>query len=188
MTDHEIIDALKSRRNDKAFGALYKNFPAIRKMIISNNGLKEDAEDIFQEALIILCSKVNQGDFKLTSQLGTFLYSVSRFLWNDELKRRGRRNNILTEVDLFENSSFTEASMEEEQKAKLAETTIDTLGERCKELLLLFYTQSMKLQDIAVKMGYSSENTAKNQKYKCLEMAKKNLKELQQNNSSNKIS
>lgn len=180
MTDQEIIEAIKSKRNDKAFGALYKNFPAIRKMIFSNNGLKEDAEDIFQEALIILCSKVNQGDFKLTAQLGTFLYSVSRFLWNDELKRRGRRNDILTDVDLFENSSLTEFAMEEEHKARLAEKTLDTLGERCKELLMLFYTKSMKLQEIATKMGYNSENTAKNQKYKCLEMAKKNLKELQQ--------
>lgn len=180
MTDQEILEAIKNKRNDKAFGALYKNFPAIRKMIISNNGLKEDAEDIFQEALIILCSKVNQGDFTLRAQLGTFLYSVSRFLWNDELKRRGRRNDILTDIDLFENSTLTELMMEEEHKAKLAEKTMDTLGERCKELLVLFYTKSMKLQEIASKMGYNSENTAKNQKYKCLEMAKKNLKELQQ--------
>jgi RNA polymerase sigma factor (sigma-70 family) len=187
MTDLEIIEAIKNKRNDKAFGALYKNFPAIRKMIISNNGLKEDAEDIFQESLIILCSKVNDGNFTLTSQLGTFLYSVSRFLWNDELKRRGRRNDILTEVDLFENTSLTEAAMDEEYKAKLAEKTMDTLGERCKELLLLFYTKSMKLNHIAAKMGYNSENTAKNQKYKCLEMAKKNLKELQQNSTVNKI-
>jgi hypothetical protein len=38
----------------------------------------------------------------------------------------------------------------------------------------------MKLKDIAAKMGYSSENTAKNQKYKCLEAAKNKLKEMKQ--------
>ena len=184
MTDQEIIEAIKNNRNDKAFGALYKGYPAIKKMIVTNNGLSEDAEDIFQEALIVLCSKIHQGNFKLTSQLSTFLYSVSRFLWNDELKRRNRTGKFLSEIeemDALEN--VHEDLIKEEQKASLAEKTINTLGERCKELLLLFYSGSMKLQDIATKMGYSSENTAKNQKYKCLEMAKKNLKELQQNST-----
>ncbi|WP_315821201.1 hypothetical protein [Paraflavitalea speifideaquila] len=54
------------------------------------------------------------------------------------------------------------------------------LGERCRELLLLFYNGGLKLKDIAARMGYSSENTAKNQKYKCLEAARNKLKELKQ--------
>jgi hypothetical protein len=38
----------------------------------------------------------------------------------------------------------------------------------------------MKLKNIALKMGYSNEATAKNQKYKCLEAAKNRLRELKQ--------
>ncbi|MES2567291.1 MAG: sigma-70 family RNA polymerase sigma factor [Bacteroidota bacterium] len=185
MTDDEIMAALKNKRNDKAFGALYKNFPVIKKMILSNSGLREDAEDIFQESLIILCSKVEQGNFILTSKLSTYLYSVCRYLWNDELKRRGRSNIILGREDFLESISLPEEFIEDEQKARLAEEAIDSLGERCKEMLTLFYSKSMKLFDIAVTMGYNSENTAKNQKYKCLEMAKKNLKDLQQKQYSN---
>ncbi|MDF2447596.1 MAG: polymerase, sigma-24 subunit, subfamily [Bacteroidota bacterium] len=185
MTDQEIIEAIRSNKNDKAFAALYKNFPSIRKMIRANNGLKEDAEDVFQESLIILCSKIHEGDFILTSKLGTFLYSVSRYLWMDELKRRGRRNEIVSDLNAFNYPSVDEMSMEEEYKARMAEKTIDALGERCKELLVLFYSGTLKLRDIAVKMGYTSENSAKNQKYKCLEMAKKQLKDLQQTQYSN---
>lgn len=181
MTDLEIIAAIKNKQNIKAFGALYKGFPAIKKMIIANNGLIEDAEDVFQESLIVLCSRINEGRFEYKSQLSTYLYSVCRFLWNDELKKRNKTNLTVTETYLSINSDNNPIDLsEEEHKAKLAEKTLNTLGERCKELLLLFYTKAMKLQDIAVKMGYSSENTVKNQKYKCLEMAKKNLKTLQQ--------
>ena len=40
-----------------------------------------------------------------------------------------------------------------------------------------------KLVNQAENTNKPSENTAKNQKYKCLETAKKNLKELQQNST-----
>ena len=184
MTDNQIIEEIKNKRNNKAFAALYKSFPMIKKMIMDNRGRKEDAEDIFQEALIVLCVKINETDFKLTAKLSTYLYSVCRFLWNDELKKREKQFAVSFEIGLDKKvEDSIEEIVEGEKKAKLAEKIISELGERCKELLLLFYSESMKLKDIALKMGYSSENTAKNQKYKCLEMAKKNLKESKQMHS-----
>ncbi|HET6996503.1 MAG TPA: sigma factor, partial [Chitinophagaceae bacterium] len=59
-----------------------------RKIVVSNGGNAQDAEDIFQEALIIVCRKVKDPGFQLTAQLSTYLYSVSRFLWKDELRKR----------------------------------------------------------------------------------------------------
>jgi DNA-directed RNA polymerase specialized sigma24 family protein len=70
--------------------------------------------------------------------------------------------------------------MEKENGARLAERALMQLGERCRELLVLFYNRRLKLKEIAQIMGYTSENTAKNQKYKCLEGAKNKLKELKQ--------
>ncbi len=178
MTDQEIIEHIKNKNNEKAFLALYRHLPMIRKMILSNNGQAADAEDIYQEALIILCTKIRTSDFKLTSQLSTYLYSVCRFLWKDELKKRNKLPsvNFETGIDRAEENDLEELAAKESQ-TKLAEKIVSELGDRCKELLLLFYTSNMKLKEIAAKMGYSSENTAKNQKYKCLESAKKNLKE-----------
>lgn len=182
MTDQQIIEHIKKRDNDRAFSAIYHSFPAIKKMIILNNGKEEDAEDIFQEALIILCDKVRQPNFVLSSKLSTYMYGICNFLWKDELRKKQK----LPSFSMNENfdtqaESSTDNELEEVEKGKLAEKIINELGERCKELLLLFYTSNLKLKDIALKMGYSSENTAKNQKYKCLEAAKKNLKELQPN-------
>lgn len=68
----------------------------------------------------------------------------------------------------------------QEERAKLAEKVVAELKDRCRELLLLFYEGGLKLKDIATRMGYSSENVAKNQKYKCLEAARNRLKELKQ--------
>jgi RNA polymerase sigma factor (sigma-70 family) len=181
MTDNQIIELLKSGKEEKAFQSLYKGYPVIRKMVISKGGKAEDAQDIYQEALIILHRKITTEGFQLTAKLSTYLYSVCRFLWKDELKKRNKLSMVEfnEEIDKAEESELG-GLLEEENKLKLAEKVINELGDRCRELLLLFYSGTMKLKDIAKKMGYNSENTTKNQKYKCLESAKKRLKELQQ--------
>jgi len=188
MTDNEIVEHIKNNKNDKILVTLYKNLPMIRKMILSNGGKVEDAEDIFQEALVVLCMNVKKPDFKLTSRLSTYLYSICRFMWKDELKKKNKMNfsYVDTIKDTIDENAIEE-EIEKEEQNKVAENVINSLGYRCKELLELFYTGQMKLKDIAIKMGYSSEATAKNQKYKCIEAAKKNLKEAQVNSSLNTI-
>jgi RNA polymerase sigma factor (sigma-70 family) len=181
MHDQKIIEQIKTGKNDKALAALYKHFPMIRKLILAKGGNTADAEDIFHEALIILCRKAKQPGFQVTALLSTYLFSVSRFLWKDELKKR----NHVTSIDFETGFNQTEEKemedlAEQEHQAKLAEKVLNELGERCRELLLLFYNRGLKLKDIASKMGYSSESTAKNQKYKCLEGAKNRLKALKQ--------
>lgn len=184
MTDNEIVEHIKNNRNDKVLGGLYKNLPMIRKMITANGGKTEDAEDIFQEALVVFCMNVKKEDFKLTAQLSTYLYSICRFMWKDELKKKNRMN--FTYVDTIKDNvdeNAIEEVIEKEEKSKTAESIVNSLGDRCKELLELFYTKKLKMIEIAKIMGYSSEGSAKNQKYKCIEMAKKNLKDAQQSHS-----
>jgi RNA polymerase sigma factor (sigma-70 family) len=180
MNDQQIIEFIRSDKSANALNSLYKHFPLMRKMVMANGGSKVDAEDVFQEALIILIRKVQSPDFKLTAQLSTYLFSVCRFVWMDELKKRGRfvTEELAVDINAIEQHDLADA-IAEEDRAKLAERALNELKDRCRELLLLFYHGRMKLQDIATKMGYSSESTAKNQKYKCLEAAKLRLKELQ---------
>ena len=81
------------------------------------------------------------------------------------------------DLDNVDEEDLNEA-IARENEMKLAEEVVSDLGDRCKELLMLFYLGSVKLKAIAEQMGYSSEKTAKNQKYKCLEAAKNRLKTL----------
>ncbi len=181
MPDETIIALIRADKSDKALDSLYNFFPPVRKMIRHNGGNSQDAEDIFQEALIILCRKVRDTDFVLTAKLSTWLFSVCRYLWKDELKKRGQPMPGDPETLYAPRGEvMPEEAMEKEHVARLAESVLSELGERCRELLLLYYTQRLKLKEIAVRMGYSSESTAKNQKYKCLEGAKNKMKELKQ--------
>ncbi|HET6253411.1 MAG TPA: sigma-70 family RNA polymerase sigma factor [Puia sp.] len=179
MDDHRLLELIRTGNNDLALRELYRNFPAIRKLIRSKGGTGKDAEDVFQEALLILIRNSQKHGFQLTARLSTYLYSVCRFLWNDELRRRRPTLPYSAETGLDpadETQLHTE--LEKEQRIRLAERVLDELKDRCRELLLLFYCDKLPLKEVALRMNYSSGNVAKNQKYKCLEAAKLRLKEL----------
>lgn len=182
MEDDKIIGLIKTGKSDRALDVLYHHYPVIRKIIIAKGGSRQQAEDIFQEALIILLRKASHANFTLTAPLGAYITGICRLLWKAEMKKKQ-----LTVATAYTDNSGEETAeralhqaLEEEARIKLAEQALQQLKERCRELLLLFYSGTRKLSEIAQVMGYSSENTAKNQKYKCLEGAKNRLKELQQ--------
>ncbi|HVU98426.1 MAG TPA: sigma-70 family RNA polymerase sigma factor [Puia sp.] len=189
MDDQTILELIRTGKNDLALNALYRNFPAIRKLVRSRGGSTKDAEDVFQEALMILIGKVKK-DFRLSARLSTYLYGVCHFLWTEQLRKRRQQVpfdpqaegasditskgglTVTEEVDLY-------VHLQHESRIRLAEQALNELKDRCRELLLIFYYSRLSLKEIAAKMGFGSENSAKNQKYKCLEAARTRLKELQ---------
>ena len=173
MDDQSIVQLLKQGQRSKGFQKLYKGYPPIKKFILSKGGTKADAEDIFQEALIIFYRKVQAEEFKLSSAISTYLFSVCRFLWKDELKKRKNKQvqHINSGLLQREEDDVTEI-MERESKVKQAEQVLRQIGERCLSLLRLFYYERLSMTAIAEKMGFKSEKVAKNQKYKCLERAR----------------
>jgi RNA polymerase sigma factor (sigma-70 family) len=181
MLDQQLLDLIRNGGSDKALATLYHHFPMVRKMIRTHGGSSADAEDIFQEALILLVRNVRRQEFILTSKLSTYLYGIARYLWRDELRRRQHTvpPDLIQDAEDIGTSPINVA-LEKEQQARLAEKVLDELGDRCRELLLLFYHGRHKLKDIASKMGYHTESTARNQKYKCIESAKLRLQRLQQ--------
>lgn len=168
MNDKKILELFKDGQREKAFSKLYGLYPKIETLILSKGGQKQDASDVFQEALIVLNRNLEKSDFKLTSSFYTYLYSVSRFLWKDIQKKFSKQelhNLNETEVKYFH-------SVLEEKKYQLAEQAFLELGERCRQLLQLFYHKAMSFKDISIVMQFKSEKIAKNQKYKCLTKAK----------------
>ena len=179
--DQELIEQIRTGKNGKALASLYHHLPAIRRMIRHYGGNGQQAEDVFQEALIIFCRKVQHEGFVLSSGIYPYLYSVCRFLWNDELKKQRRQPIVgFEDADMSDHAQLA-TSIESEARIKLAEKIVTELGDRCQELLVLFYQSALKLKDIATRMGYNSEQTAKNQKYKCLERARNKYKQEQEN-------
>ncbi|MBL7763985.1 MAG: sigma-70 family RNA polymerase sigma factor [Chitinophagaceae bacterium] len=163
-------------RNDrKATETIYKdNYNMVQALIISNNGSQDDAKDIFQEAMIVLYEKVRAGNFELTSQIKTYLYSVSRRLW---LKRLQQTNRFKPDLEGVAEMVQVEDDMEVHEKLNtdfaMMERALGSLGEPCKSLLEAYYLQKRNMTEIALAFGYTNADNAKTQKYKCLVRLKK---------------
>jgi len=159
----------------KVIEGIYKDhFNMIQSLIVNNNGSSEDAQDIFQEAMVVLYEKVRMGSFELNCQLKTYLYSVSKRLW---LKRLQQNNRLLSQ-EIDPNTTIQveeEIATHEKRDAEfeLMSQAIQRLGEPCKSLLEAYYLRKMNMQDIALQFGYTNADNAKNQKYKCLIRLKK---------------
>ena len=176
MNDNKIIDLLQSNKTDKAFYKLYSGYPKVEKLILSKGGTKEDAQDVFQESLIILYRKVTTTDFQLTAKLSTYLYSVSRFLWKDQLLKTNKLKTTDFEIDFLENEiEELEKIQAHEEKLKKVENILTTISVKCQEILQLFYFKKFSMKEIAKQMGYTSERIARTQKYKCMEKAKSQI-------------
>lgn len=154
--------------------AIYLNYPLVRKMILSNGGSSEDAKDIFQESVIIFYRLCRKPGFHLSSSISTLVYAISKKLWLKKIRDYYSRIEEIKGPELLSDEAENVEDEEEEvKKISLMENVMKELGDPCRELLIKFYYEKISMRDIATLMGYSGEKTAKAQKYKCLERAKK---------------
>ena len=182
MNDQKIVRYIQEGKQSKAFVRLYKGFPAINKLIQSKGGTKEEAEDIFQEALIVFYKKAKQKDFVLTSAISTYLYSVARYLWSDKLKSNKNKTHEIETEELVSEEIEIQQLIEKEKKFQLVEEVLNSIGEKCLKILQLFYYKGFSMKIIARQVDLKSEKVAKNQKYKCLERARQKLVTIQSTN------
>jgi RNA polymerase sigma factor (sigma-70 family) len=179
MKETELLETLKSKKPDKALRELYKSYPSIKNFIKKNGGNNTDAEDIFQDALVILIKNIQKENFTLTSALQTYLFSVCKYLWKTELTKRNKTVS-------FDSYNDSDLKFEDENlhlttsKELLALKALDNLGERCWDLLKSFYYENKSMDELAQTFGFKSEKIAKNEKYKCLEKARQNYVQLSQ--------
>ncbi|WKK58947.1 RNA polymerase sigma factor [Sphingobacterium sp. BN32] len=173
--DAEIVEGMRNGDND-AISYIYKSFyPSISHLIVNNNGTEEEAQDIFQEGVMVLYDKVTHDDFALSSKLSTFLYAICRRLWLKSLSKKGNSFSI-TDHENFEIPDVEDdlqQHMELETKFDKMEYALESLGEPCSTILREFYIKNKSMQYICDKLGYTNADNAKNQKYKCLQRLKK---------------
>lgn len=177
--ESHIIEGLKLG-NSEAFEQLYTEYFGMIKYLVSRNGGGDaDAEDVFQEAVYALYRKFKSENFTLKVKLKTYLYSVSRNIWLNELRRRGIRNARLKDYERYVEigNMFSLGWKAKREKAITdMEKAMKFLGDKCKDILLKYYYEHKSMSDIAVELGYTNADNAKNQKYRCLRQLKFSLK------------
>jgi RNA polymerase sigma factor (sigma-70 family) len=172
MTDQKIIDLIKKGKHSRALDKLYKIYPAVVKSVKESGGSIADAEDVFQDAMVIFIEKVNNPNFILSSAISTFVFGICKNL-NYEKRREVQKGKTRTVQTKSEgDNTGLEEFLEEERKYQALDKVLIKAGTKCLELLKMFYYDRLSMKTIASRLGFKSETSAKTQKYKCIEKAR----------------
>lgn len=172
-SDKKIANDLRSGQKpvvNRALEHLYgRYFDMSVKIVQMNKGDEDQAADIFQEALISFYESVVRQKFRGDSSIKTYLYSTVKNLWLARL----RKNSRMTKLDKIQ-GGIEKLEAEADQKPGLEtgnslKALLEKTGEQCKRLLQLYYYENRSMKEITEMMSFSNENSAKTQKYKCMQ-------------------
>lgn len=179
MTKYNVEEILEGiRQNDvEILQFVYKAFyPYVKYFITSNSGDEDDAQDIFQEAIVIIFRKLKNEQLEISCTFKTYLYSVCRLLWLKQLEKRKSKNELSIDNEKYiELSDDTQVVSEQTERYRLYQDYFAKLSEDCRKVLELSL-QKIPLKKIAEIMGYKSDKYAKKRKYQCKEKLIKKIK------------
>jgi RNA polymerase sigma factor (sigma-70 family) len=172
FSDPELVEAIRMKEMlDAAIRQIYEDHAEItRSFIMGKGGTEQDADDIFQETVVAFIDSIQKEKFRQESGVRTFLISISKNLWYNEIRRRQRAGNreriFETEKDT-EDSGVGEMIQNRELQMQLS-GLLKVLGESCRKILELFYYENLSMKEIVSHLHYENEQVVRNKKYKCL--------------------
>jgi RNA polymerase sigma factor (sigma-70 family) len=173
-TDTELIEAIKSPQKvdlDDAIKYIYRAYFDILKIYTcQNSGSEEDAQDVFQEVLVAFIDLVQKDKFRGASSIKTFLYTMNRNIWLNELKKRGKAEKRHVIFENEKDAAIMDVShfIAQNETRRQILNIIDELGETCKKILLAVYYENLPMKEILESVAYETEQALRNKKSKCL--------------------
>jgi RNA polymerase sigma factor (sigma-70 family) len=177
------------RNNNKVvISEVYKKFrsPFLAFVIRKYSIDMETAKEIYQESFLIFHNNIINGKLtQLTANLKTYLFQIGRNILNNEF----RRSNRLTEIADIKEHNFSngeeinfDSENSTESRKRLIRDSLKELGKKCIEILMLFYFQNMKYEEMMPILNYSNIDSLKTQKYKCFKKLESEVKKRMEEN------
>jgi len=179
--EEQYIKALQLAK-PKEIKQLYESNRAIFLNFGKKYGLDyDDLVDIYQEAFIALRKHAVNGKLAtVKSSLKTYLFGIGKFMIYDLLKEK--KKTTLLDTSLLSDHEKTEPidpEIVENQlstEQQLLRTHFKNLGKKCQELLTLFYSRGLTIEDIIEFTNYTSSSVVRSQKSRCLKTLKDMIK------------
>lgn len=181
FSDSELVKAICTTDIlEQAIQQLYEEHGSIAKsFIMGKGGTAQDADDIFQETVVSFIETVQKGKFRQESGIRTFLISISKNLWYNEIRRRqraGHREKLYVADFETADTALDDVIGNRELKSQLSQM-LNELGESCKKILELYYYENLSMKEIVSHMHYENEQVVRNKKYKCLQQLTDKMKQ-----------
>jgi DNA-directed RNA polymerase specialized sigma24 family protein len=161
---------LTVKQREAFFMALYKkSFSPVARYVARMGGSLEEAQDIFQDTLVIYYEKVTSAQSNIIVNEKAYLLGIAKKLWLQHYKAVSK-NQPLNDFD-------TDFVREEQPASGKILQYLETAGKKCMELLSAFYYDHLPVNNVAAMFGYSGTHSATVAKYKCLEKVRETVKQ-----------
>lgn len=149
---------------------LYKKaFPNVARHVARMGGSLEEAQDIFQDALVIYYEKLTSAKPEVIVNEKTYLVGIAKKLWLQHYK-------VSSKSEPLDNFDAEAVADEQAATGKLLHY-LATAGKKCMDLLKAYYYDGLQASDVAVLFGYSGTHSVTVAKYKCLEKVRETVKQ-----------
>jgi DNA-directed RNA polymerase specialized sigma24 family protein len=121
-------------------------------------GSTQDAEDSFQEAVMILIRLLRNGKVRLSGTPCQYLRKIAGFVYT-RTRQKLRATDTLPD-DLIEFSDIDRRLDWQYALPKIVAHCLSEMGGRCRDLISDYYVAGLSLQDMAAKYRYADEHSA----------------------------
>lgn len=177
FTANEVLVEALRQGKPKAYEEIYRDsLPSVLSFVCLNSGHEEDAEDILQEALIVLFRRLQQPGFVLTCKVTTYIYSVCRKKWLYLLSKKASSLKRIKDFYEFVEVRDDVATEQQELRDTQVQKVFEQLDEKCQQILIKYYFYNQSLEDIAKSLEIYNVNAVKVKKFRCIQKLKNELR------------
>lgn len=175
MVDNSFFLRALLDNDSKVIKNIYKaNFFKVKTFILKNKGQQQDAEDIFQKALLQLAVRYKKEKFTINKSFDAYLFTVCKNLWRRELNKAKREVTSDRVIELTDNNDIA-LSILEQQRWELFTEYLEKLSENCIKIMALFFKR-VSYSEMVQAFDYSSETVARQRVFKCKAKLKEMIK------------
>ncbi|MEN8201612.1 MAG: sigma-70 family RNA polymerase sigma factor [Bacteroidota bacterium] len=166
-SEESIIKGIRNHNSGILQYVYDTQFPIIEAYIIHNQGTRDQAKDVFQEAMIVVYKRVKSGELELTCKFGTYLYAICKNIWIQERKKYLLRAEKLRHQPLMVNDPGpADDPLLQNHLSELFNKHFGELSEDCQKILSMFFN-NFSVEDIRSAMNYKDVHHAADRKYRC---------------------
>ncbi|WP_448518178.1 RNA polymerase sigma factor [Rhodoflexus sp.] len=188
FADEDKLVAALQQGSQKAEEYLYKKHKSmVINLILQKGGTADEAEDIYQETILVAMEKISSPDFIRQAQLKTFIYSIAKNKFRKEIRDNPDRKGVPIQtgegdddepgmLEKYLGAPANEDSEWYEEQMQLLRQEMSKIGETCRQLLEAWYERKWgDSNELAAQFGKSSGEALKMSVHKCREKLRKNI-------------
>jgi RNA polymerase sigma factor (sigma-70 family) len=166
-SNSDLITGIRNHDSSILEHVYTTHYPIIEGYITHNQGSREQARDIFQDAMIIVYKRIKSNELELTCKFGTYLYAICKNIWMQERKKYLQRTQKLREQPLEVNDPGpADDPLLQNHLTDLFNKHFDALSKDCQKILSMYFN-NFSVEDIRAAMNYKDLHHTADRKYRC---------------------